>query len=197
MTAKSEVVNVIVQARGEGVTLREAATLPGLHVATICRWQARDPALRRVLREAEWGRVEGPSPAQPAPRPRSVAARLPAVWGTDRGPDRPARASLLALWALAVVPVGELAAPSAMGLRALRGAHFMVQSPEERRLRQLQNANNARLTSGKRYAKNAESERLQAVWGGSDTPNRPENPFPPPVRHSGTAVFTFRVRLCD
>jgi hypothetical protein len=42
----------LLAARRAGVTLRAAAAAAGVHVATVCRWQARDPALRDALRAA-------------------------------------------------------------------------------------------------------------------------------------------------
>jgi hypothetical protein len=40
-------------AREAGATLREAAAAASVHVATLCRWQARSPSLREALRDAE------------------------------------------------------------------------------------------------------------------------------------------------
>jgi hypothetical protein len=45
--------DVLVEARRNGATLRQAAASVGVHVATVCRWQARDPELRRALVAAE------------------------------------------------------------------------------------------------------------------------------------------------
>jgi hypothetical protein len=52
----AEVIETLVNARTGGATLREAAAAAGVHVATVCRWQSGDPALRDSLREAaaEW-----------------------------------------------------------------------------------------------------------------------------------------------
>jgi hypothetical protein len=68
MDAKEKVIRAVLNARGSGATLRNAAALAGVHVATVCRWQARDPDLREALAEAaregrEWRR------RPPAPRP--------------------------------------------------------------------------------------------------------------------------------
>jgi hypothetical protein len=43
----------LLAAREAGATLRQAAAAAGVHVATVCRWQERDPALREALQEAE------------------------------------------------------------------------------------------------------------------------------------------------
>lgn len=43
----------ILTAREQGATLRQAAESAGVHVATVCRWQQRDPSLREFLQEAE------------------------------------------------------------------------------------------------------------------------------------------------
>jgi hypothetical protein len=42
-------VEVLLSARAGGATLREAATAAGVHVATACRWQSRNPQLRQLL----------------------------------------------------------------------------------------------------------------------------------------------------
>jgi hypothetical protein len=52
---KRAVVAAALRARRRGATLRQAATQAGVHVATLCRWQARDPQLRRGLAEAAAG----------------------------------------------------------------------------------------------------------------------------------------------
>jgi hypothetical protein len=44
----------LLDAREAGATLRQAAAAAGVHVATVCRWQERDPALREALRHAEF-----------------------------------------------------------------------------------------------------------------------------------------------
>src|SRR5262245_25232242 len=45
-------VELVLTARLAGATLREAAAVAGVHVATLCRWQQRSPALKEGLREA-------------------------------------------------------------------------------------------------------------------------------------------------
>jgi hypothetical protein len=57
----------LVEARAAGKTLRQCAALVGVHVATVCRWQARDPELRELLHAAarEWWRRH--HAARPAP----------------------------------------------------------------------------------------------------------------------------------
>ena len=42
----------LVRAVSHGATLREAAAAAGVHVATVCRWQARDTTLGRDIRAA-------------------------------------------------------------------------------------------------------------------------------------------------
>jgi len=61
----------LVDLREAGATLRQAAALAGLHVATVCRWQQRDPDLRLALRAAadEARRVYSGS-YEPRPRVR-------------------------------------------------------------------------------------------------------------------------------
>jgi hypothetical protein len=66
MTAKrsrEETVCVLLQARARGLTLRLAAAVAGVHVATVCRWQKQDPdlkaSLKRVPRELLLGFVPG------------------------------------------------------------------------------------------------------------------------------------------
>ena len=45
-------VSALLDARRNGDSLREAAEAAGVHVATVCRWQNRDPALREALSQA-------------------------------------------------------------------------------------------------------------------------------------------------
>ncbi len=52
MSADPSTVEVLVAARRDGLTLRQAAAKVGVHVATVCRWQAADPELYRALRDA-------------------------------------------------------------------------------------------------------------------------------------------------
>jgi hypothetical protein len=59
-----------VTARRAGLTLRQAANAAGVHVATVCRWQARDQALHEELAEAA---TEAKAERLPqGPRPRVV-----------------------------------------------------------------------------------------------------------------------------
>jgi hypothetical protein len=46
-------VQTVLDTRAAGATLRPAAAAAGVHIATVCRWQARDPALRDALVAAE------------------------------------------------------------------------------------------------------------------------------------------------
>ena len=52
MSADRAIVEELLRARRAGQTLRLAAAAAGVHVATVCRWQARDPELRQALAEA-------------------------------------------------------------------------------------------------------------------------------------------------
>jgi hypothetical protein len=62
----------VVSARTEGLTLRESAARAGVHIATVCRWQARDQDLRkRLLAAARVGwRVRHLGSWGPRPRVR-------------------------------------------------------------------------------------------------------------------------------
>jgi hypothetical protein len=42
-----------IEARENGATLRETAAAIGVHVATLCRWQVREPWVAEALRDAE------------------------------------------------------------------------------------------------------------------------------------------------
>lgn len=63
LTAK--VLERLVGLRGDGHTLRECAAVAGIHVATLCRWQAGDPAFRERMREARRQALDGREPARP------------------------------------------------------------------------------------------------------------------------------------
>jgi hypothetical protein len=45
--------DALLSARESGATLRQSAAAAGVHVATVCRWQARSPELHRLLHDAE------------------------------------------------------------------------------------------------------------------------------------------------
>lgn len=49
---RAVVVGRIVNARRNGATLRAAAAAGGIHVATLCRWAAREPVLADLLEDA-------------------------------------------------------------------------------------------------------------------------------------------------
>jgi hypothetical protein len=69
-------VKVLLKAREDGSSLRQAAAAAGVHVATVCRWQNRSPALLDELRAAEriaWSRKHSLRP--------HVRPRVP--WRTD------------------------------------------------------------------------------------------------------------------
>jgi hypothetical protein len=67
-------VESICDARREGATLREAAKAGGIHVATLCRWCSRHPAIREALEEAHQEAQAGKQPKK-AYRP-SVRTRM-------------------------------------------------------------------------------------------------------------------------
>jgi hypothetical protein len=77
--------------RVAGGTLREAAVAAGVHVATLCRWQAASPAVRELLKDAAAkGRPrKGRSPREPRPQVRwhrdCPMCRLPVVVRTAPG----------------------------------------------------------------------------------------------------------------
>jgi hypothetical protein len=52
MPDRERVIAAVVRARRSGCTLRQAAAMAGVHVATLCRWQAADPKVRQALVEA-------------------------------------------------------------------------------------------------------------------------------------------------
>src|SRR6516162_221994 len=52
-----------------GFILRVAASLAGIHVATVCRWQRQEAGLRRRLKEA---RREGREHLHPRPERRPL-----------------------------------------------------------------------------------------------------------------------------
>jgi hypothetical protein len=71
MQMNSNAVEVLLQSRRFGATLREAAIAAGVHVATVCRWQKRDPGLREELkRAAKLARFRAAPPDQPRPHVR-------------------------------------------------------------------------------------------------------------------------------
>ena len=63
-------VRALVAAVADGLTLRRAAALAGVHVATVCRWQAADPALYHTLVAAAREARRVKYTARPARRPR-------------------------------------------------------------------------------------------------------------------------------
>jgi hypothetical protein len=59
MTPLPATLETLAQARHAGLTLRQAAVKAGVHVATVCRWQKRDPAIKQWLQQAtEAGKAE-------------------------------------------------------------------------------------------------------------------------------------------
>jgi hypothetical protein len=70
MNADRTTVEELLRMRRAGLTLRQAADVAGVHVATVCRWQARDPELRQALADAaREARVRRP-PQGPRPHVR-------------------------------------------------------------------------------------------------------------------------------
>src|SRR4051812_5936326 len=67
MSAEREAIELLLEARRYGRTLRQAAAAAGVHVATVCRWQARDPELRQALTDAASQSARRPAEG---PRPR-------------------------------------------------------------------------------------------------------------------------------
>ena len=132
MIANAETVEKLLRARRAGMTLRLAAALAEVHVATVCRWQASDP-------------VAAPLEETAALCP--LATRLSAVQGPRRRPGRPRQAAILALRALAPVQLGELAAAGSAELQALWSPLLLVTQSEKYRLRLVRSANNSPLTA--------------------------------------------------
>jgi hypothetical protein len=70
LSANQAAVTTLLRYRRLGVTLRRAAALAGVHVATVCRWQKRDPGLRHALAQAaaEWRDLRSllPPPERPS-----------------------------------------------------------------------------------------------------------------------------------
>jgi hypothetical protein len=58
----------LIDLRREGKTLRQAAAAVGVHVSTICRWQARCEALREALVTAHYAFRRQRLEAMPKPR---------------------------------------------------------------------------------------------------------------------------------
>ena len=52
MKLQQTIVDTLLRMRRAGLTLRQAAAVAEVHVATVCRWQAHDPELRQALAEA-------------------------------------------------------------------------------------------------------------------------------------------------
>jgi hypothetical protein len=100
MKRRTKAIRTILAARAGGATLRGAAAAAGVHVATVCRWQARDPALAEALRDAarDGWRVRHPPRRRPVVpyHPLCPACRAPVVtrrtwgfirfWGCSRWP---------------------------------------------------------------------------------------------------------------
>src|SRR4051812_35084242 len=66
---------VILAARLGGATLAASAARAGVHVATVCRWQARDAAFAAALRRAEWAATAARYASRPDRRRPSVPWR--------------------------------------------------------------------------------------------------------------------------
>jgi hypothetical protein len=70
MTTNKSAVEALLRGRRAGATLRQAAVMAGVHVATVCRWQKRDPAMRQALADAakEGRRLRSPKGPRPQVR---------------------------------------------------------------------------------------------------------------------------------
>jgi hypothetical protein len=75
------------------------------------------------------------------------------VQGPRCRPHRTRQIDLLALWALALVQLGKLAASSAAELPKVWCPVLLVPQPEKHRLQQVRIANKAPLTNGEKVAK--------------------------------------------
>ena len=64
---RKAVIERLLAARRAGATLCQAAAAAGVHVATVCRWQARDHTLRKALYDAN---QQGCRQLTLLPRPR-------------------------------------------------------------------------------------------------------------------------------
>jgi hypothetical protein len=69
---REEVVDRIVELRADGMSFREAARQAGVHVATVCRWQARSPEVLDAMRDATDCASRAQVLARAYCRPRSV-----------------------------------------------------------------------------------------------------------------------------
>jgi hypothetical protein len=67
---RKDAVKRLLIARKIGATLCRAAAAAGVHVATVCRWQARDPALRKALSDAKRQARRLRAASRPRRRPR-------------------------------------------------------------------------------------------------------------------------------
>ena len=75
----------LIAARRAGRTLARAAAAVGVHVATVCRWQAADPTFAEAMRVAERDHRRAAFAARPIARPRvRWRADCPACGGRVR-----------------------------------------------------------------------------------------------------------------
>ena len=163
--SKEAKIATLVQARRADLTLREAAKLAGVHVATVCRWQARDPALRKALVEAEREakRHRYLLASRPSP-PGSLAPRMPGMQGESRCTVGRPLVAVLAVRPLALVHVGELAAAGPSGLPPLRGCVLLVTQPQEHQLQRLRDANFCTLTWHLKRGENSRNTGLGSLF---------------------------------
>jgi hypothetical protein len=98
-----------------------------------------------------------------------LAPRLPLLQGEGGGADGTRGQALLAVWALALVYLGELEAKGAAELQALWRPALLVAQQEKHRLQRVRDANVATLT---RWRKGAETPPVDAEGGGVLTPFR-------------------------
>jgi hypothetical protein len=68
--AKAELNDRLVSAREAGLTLRDCASAIGIHVATLCRWQAHDRAFRERMIQADFSACQRRLSFKLGPRPK-------------------------------------------------------------------------------------------------------------------------------
>ncbi len=100
--------------------------------------------------------------------PCPLAQRLPLVQGPGCGSLLAWQADLLALWALAVVQLGQLATSSAAELPKVWCPLLLVPQPEKHRLQRVRIANKASLTTGAKVSK-IPVELLKSAWFPAET----------------------------
>jgi hypothetical protein len=113
-------------------------------------------------------------PLANCPAPGSLASRLPRLPRSRRRPHSRDRRPLLAVWALAKLRLGQLAAASAPQLSAVPGTAVLVALPEKYRLRSLRAANASPLTSVRNHPKNGPKASKTHPWKQENAPPMPK-----------------------